>query len=151
MTDNMDARERLFEGICEIACWGCCTPEHMRPETFVAIAETARKLLAAAEELLPDDADPVGPTEDEFDVWVLEMTPEQRWEAVPSVYWKSMRGRAVAALLRAQGKQRSRRPPSGAACWTADELGEMLQVTEEEHNRLGLTLIGVAQKQGAQR
>jgi hypothetical protein len=59
-----------------------------------------------------DDDEELSP--DEWDVVVLEMTPEERHTFVPSVYWMSRRGKAVAVLLRAQGRRRCRKP---AADW----------------------------------
>jgi hypothetical protein len=50
---------------------------------------------------------------DEFDLMALEATPEER-HLLPSDYWQSRRGRAVAALLKAQGKRRCRKAVEGS-------------------------------------
>lgn len=58
-----------------------------------------------------DDDAYVEPSADEWDVIVLESTPEQRYIFVPLDYWTTKRGKAVAALLKAQGRRRRKKPP----------------------------------------
>jgi hypothetical protein len=60
-----------------------------------------------------DDPDDFRPTDDEWDIVVLGASEEERYIYVPSDYWKTKRGKAVAALLRAQGKRKFRRTREG--------------------------------------
>jgi hypothetical protein len=51
---------------------------------------------------MSDDLEYISP--DEWDSIVLESTPEERYTFVPRDYWTTKRGKAVAALLQAQGR-----------------------------------------------
>jgi hypothetical protein len=96
----------------------------------------------------PEDDDMHGPAGIEFedtdsqadkrDILIISMTPEERFRMVPKDYWRSARGKAVEALLKAQGKPKAKRGdgsmPSADHRRASDVVQESVGTDSDDRN-----------------